>query len=436
MVIDHYISSLRRKIAHWEPTECVGRVVKSTGLILESDGPKSTVGDIVWLKTRLGQMPAEVVGFKDGRLLSMPLAETKEICPGTEIVASNNYASVPIGNGLLGRIIDGLGQPIDGKGPLLADAAFTLYGDIKNPMQRTRITRWLATGIRAIDVFSPLGCGQRIGVFAGSGVGKSTLLGMLARSARSDVNVIALIGERGRELKEFIEDDLGPEGMKRSVVVVATSDQAAPLRVRAAFMAHRIAEAFRDAGQHVLLMMDSVTRLAMAQREIGLAIGEPPTSRGYTPSVFAQMPRLFERAGSFENGSITGLYTVLVEGDDFNEPIADAVRSILDGHVVLSRALAHANHYPAIDVLESLSRLTRAIHGEKHRQLTAVARDMLALYRRNEDLIQVGAYTPKYNLQLDKAVAVYPKLMEFLRQNVGDFTDPSESFEHLQTLLS
>jgi len=368
-------------------------------------------------------------------VLLMPLGELHDVSAGCDVIASSYVSSVPVGPRLIGRVIDGLGQPLDALGPLGADFAKTLRNSPPNPLRRLRIHEPFETGIKVLDVFTPIGRGQRMGIFAGSGVGKSTLLGMMARGADADVNVIALVGERGRELREFIEKDLGESGMARSVVIVATSDQPALVRLRAALLATTIAEYFRDEGRRVLFMMDSVTRLAMAQREIGLAIGEPPSSRGYTPSVFSILPRLLERTGNGEKGSITAFYTVLVEGDDMNEPIADAVRGILDGHIVLSRALATGNHYPAVDVLDSISRVTQDISTPAERALAGKARDLMALYRKNEDLINIGAYVRKSNASIDRAIDKQEPLRAFLRQNVGEKFSRASSHERLGEIL-
>jgi flagellum-specific ATP synthase len=348
---------------------------------------------------------------------------------GSEVLASSFAAGVPVGNALRGRVLDGLARPIDGKGPLPPMPMSALRNQPPHPLKRQRILKPFATGVKALDVFTPVGQGQRMGIFSGSGVGKSSLLGMMARGAESDVNVIALVGERGRELREFLEKDLGEEGLKRSVIVVSTSDQPALVRLRAAYTATAIAEYFRDEGKQVLFMMDSVTRFAMAQREVGLAIGEPPSSRGYTPSVFAMLPRLMERTGAGEEGAITAFYTVLVEGDDMNEPIADAARGILDGHVVLTRALATANHFPAIDVLESVSRLNRDLCSDSQYSVAARARDLLAVYRRNEDLITIGAYARGSNPKVDQAIERYEPLMEFLKQPMGTKTTWAQAWE-------
>ena len=428
---------MRRRVDQVAPFDRIGRVVRVTSLVIESEGPAVALGDTckVVLPRRETGVTAEVVGFRDNHVLLMPLTEMHDIQPGCKVVAGPALGQVPVSNGLMGRIMDGLGNPLDDRGPIRADAGRGLNGRVPNPLKRMRIEKPLQTGVRAIDVFAPLGCGQRIGLFAGSGVGKSTLLGMITRGAESEVNVIALIGERGRELREFIEADLGAEGLSRSVVVVSTSNQPAPLRLRAAFLATSIAEDFRDAGRRVLFLMDSLTRFAMAQREIRLAVGEPPTSRGYTPSVFSAMPRLLERTGMGESGSITAIYTVLVEGDDLNEPVSDAVRGILDGHVVLSRSLANTNHYPAIDVLGSVSRLERQVCSKAEVQLVSAARDLLATYARNEDLITIGAYPKNSNPEIDRAIEKHGALRAFLTQRMDDLSNRDESFRKLEAIL-
>src|SRR3984885_4085419 len=368
---------------------------------------------------------AEVVGFRNHHLLLMPLGEIHGIHPGSEVIATGQPLRVGVGNALKGRVIDGLGEPIDGLGQVVAEHTVGLNLRPPHPLKRQRINGVFQTGIKSIDTFTPCGRGQRLGIFAGSGVGKSTLLGMMASQAEADVNVIALIGERGREVREFIERDLDERGRKKSVVIVATSNEPALNRVKGAFLAMAIAEYFRDAGQNVLLMMDSVTRFAMAQREIGLAVGEPPTTRGYTPSVFSLLPQLLERAGAGERGSITGLFTVLVGADDMNDPIADAVRSILDGHIVLTRELATQNHYPAIDVLESVSRLTRDLTTPEQQELTSRAREAMAIYRKNQDLINIGAYPAGTNAAIDLSIHLHEPLKNFLRQAVEQgFTIP------------
>ncbi|MGF1449124.1 MAG: FliI/YscN family ATPase [Opitutales bacterium] len=429
---------LSGRLATLHPIEKVGRIVQVTGLIIESEGPDVALGDLCEIVSdRKGaSTTAEVVGFRDNRVLLMPLGEVRDLHPGCRTVAASGRNEVPSGKALLGRVLDGLGRPIDGKGRLATQGTSGSRSCLPNPMRRRRIDTAFSTGVRSIDTFSPLGVGQRMGIFAGSGVGKSTLLGMVARGGKADVNVIALVGERGRELREFIENDLGPEGLARSVVVVSTSDQSAPLRLRAAELATRIAETFRDEGQDVLLLMDSVTRLAMAQREIGLAVGEPPTSRGYTPSVFSLLPRLLERSGMGEQGSITALYTVLVEGDDLNEPVTDAVRGILDGHIVLNRALAAANHYPAVDVLESISRLQTVLLSAEERTIVSRARDFLTLYKRNEDLINIGAYASGSNQKLDTAIARHEPLQQFLRQSPAELMPRTQSLQALGAIVA
>lgn len=404
--------------------ETVGRISQVVGMVLESNGPQAPIGEVCILRNRRGEevSRSEIVGFRDNKILSMVLGEYSGIEPGMEIVASGNTLTATVGNGLLGRVLDGLGNPMDGKGPLPDTSLRSIYAQPPNPLSRKRITEPMATGVRAIDSLLTLGKGQRVGIFAGSGVGKSTLLGMIARNATADVNVIALIGERGREVRDFIEEDLGEEGLKRSVVIVATSDMPALVRVKAPLIATAIAEFFRDEGLDVMLMMDSVTRLALAQREIGLTIGEPPTTKGYTPSVFALLPKLMERAGTSDLGTITALYTVLVEGDDMNEPIADAARGILDGHIVLSRRLAALGHYPAIDILESVSRVMKDVITPQHRSAAQGMKEVLAAYREAEDMISVGAYQRGSNPLVDKAVELRPLTRKFFRQQVEDPT--------------
>ncbi|QLH53366.1 MAG: Flagellum-specific ATP synthase FliI [Candidatus Kapaibacterium sp.] len=412
----------------------IGRVSKVVGLVLESEGPKAKVGEICNLVNKNKRIisKSEIVGFRGNQILSMVLGDLNEIEPGTQIIATGEMLSVKVGDALLGRVLDGLGNPIDGKGEIITRHKRSVYASPPNPLQRQRISEPVATGIKAIDAFLTLGKGQRIGIFSGSGVGKSTLLGMIARKTSADINVIALIGERGREVREFIEKDLGEEGLNRSVVVVATSDAPSLVRVKAALVATTIAEYFRDQGLDVMLMMDSSTRLAMAQREIGLTIGEPPTTKGYTPSVFALMQKVMERAGTSTKGSITGLYTVLVEGDDLNEPVADTARGILDGHIVLSRKLASMGHYPAIDVLESISRVMNDIITKEHRIAVNKAIELLATYKSAEDLISVGAYQRGTNPKIDKAIAMHDTLMAFLKQDIEE----THSFEEtIQTLI-
>jgi flagellum-specific ATP synthase len=380
---------------------------------------------------------AEVLGFRDRTVLMMPLEDIRAIGPGSKVVARQEKASVAVGDKLLGRIIDGLGNPIDGRGPLETDREYAIYAKPINPLLRQRIRTPLDLGIRAINGLLSVGCGQRMGIFAGSGVGKSVLMGMIARKSNAHVNVIALIGERGRELNDFIEKELGEEGLKKSVVVVATSDHLPLVRVRGAFVATAIAEYFRDQGLTVNLMMDSLTRFAMAQREIGLALGEPPTTKGYTPSVFTLLPKILERAGTSDHaGSITGLYTVLVEGDDMNEPIADAARSILDGHIVLSRDLAHQNHYPAIDILHSISRVMEDIATLQHKHNAGRLKELLATYRKAEDLINIGAYVAGSNPAIDRAVAKIEQINGYLRQNITEHVTFEESLLQLEKIMN
>lgn len=415
-----------------------GKVTNIVGLVIEAQGPLSRLGTVCDIYTQgdVRKIRAEVLGFRDNKVMMMPLEEMRGIGPGCPIVARQQRAVIDVGSGLLGRVIDGLGNPIDNKGPLAVECEYPIYGIPVNPLSRSRITQPFDLGIRAINGLLTLGCGQRIGIFAGSGVGKSVLLGMIARKTAADVNVIALIGERGREVNEFIEKELGPEGLKRSVVVVATSDHLPLIRMRGAFIATAIAEYFRDQGHHVNLMMDSVTRFAMAQREIGLALGEPPTTKGYTPSVFTLLPKLCERAGtSAHRGTITGLYTVLVEGDDTNEPIADALRSILDGHINLSRDLANQAHYPAIDVLGSVSRVMEDIVDPQQKQCARKVKEILAVYRKAEDLINIGAYVAGSNSKIDYAIAMIEKINRYLRQDIDETSPFDECITQLTGLF-
>jgi flagellum-specific ATP synthase len=425
-----------------------GFVTNLIGLIIEATGLHAEVGEVCLVGTDRNRaaVAAEVVGFREGRTLLMPLGELHGIGPGTRVLASGAPFRVAVGERLLGQVLDGLGNPADGQlaadplpsdeadlgsgGPLLARSTIATP---PSALSRPRIRERVGLGVRALDGLVPCGRGQRLGIFAGSGVGKSSLLGMIARSTSASINVIALVGERGREVREFIERDLG-DALERSVVVVATSDQPALVRIKAAFTATTIAEYFRDQGHDVMLMMDSVTRFAMAQREVGLAIGEPPATRGYTPSVFALLPRLLERAGTSTSGSITGLYTVLVDGDDMNEPIADAVRSILDGHVVLTRSLAHAGHYPAIDILGSVSRLIGEIVSPEVEQAGQRLRAALAVLREKEDLVSIGAYQPGSDPALDVALSHRPQIERFLRQPVNERSDPQQTDQRLLAL--
>jgi flagellum-specific ATP synthase len=432
------VDVLRTQVRHLPPVQRVGAVTSMAGLIIESEGPNVGLGDLCMIRSPRTEFSvrAEVVGFREQRILLMPLGDTAGMHVGCEVVASDRPLLPRLGDELLGRVLDAYGRPFDGLGMLPLDRAASQNAAPPHPLRRQRIRDVLPTGVRAIDAFIPLGRGQRLGLLAGSGVGKSTLLGMIARGTAADVVVVGLVGERGREVREFIEKDLGPEGLRRSIVIVATSEMPAPVRLRAAFTATAIAEAYRATGKSVLLMMDSITRFAMAQREIGLATGELPATRGYTPSVFALLPRLLERAGTGESGSITGLYTVLVEGDDLNEPVTDAVRGILDGHIVLSRALANFNHYPAIDVLDSVSRLSRDICSPEEIELAGRAREHLALYRKNEDLVTIGAYQKGASAALDRAVALHDPLRGFLRQGVNELTPRADAFARLKEILA
>ena len=413
--LDHYFDIVR----HATLTPLSGRVVRVVGLLIESLGPHARVGEVCEVIGAPGDPPlsVEVVGFQDGHLLSVPLGETSGIRPGARLVARGTFASVPVGKPLLGRVLNAFGSPIDGKGPIVGVQRAPLYRSPSNPLTRQIISQPLGTGVRTIDALLTCGRGQRVGLFGGSGVGKSTLLGMMARGTAADVVVLALVGERGREVRAFLDHDIGHKGIARSVIVVSTSDNPPLVRMRAAYAATTIAEHFRDQGLNVLLMMDSVTRFAMAQREVGLAAGEPPTAKGYPPSVFALLPGLLERAGNSDRGSITALYTVLVDGDDHNEPIADAVRSILDGHIVLSRDLAGRNHYPAIDVMQSVSRTISDVTDAQHREQVAQLREWLATIRDSEDLVSVGAYVKGANPRVDQALERRDAVGKFLCQS-------------------
>ncbi|GIW07966.1 MAG: EscN/YscN/HrcN family type III secretion system ATPase [Dehalococcoidia bacterium] len=425
----------RNAVATCVPVRAEGRVVQVIGLTIEAQGLMSRIGELCSLYLEDGRNPitAEVVGFKGDRVMLMPFAELAGVQPGTVVRSRGRLFAVPVGPELLGRVLDGLGRPLDGLGPLGVAHQQPLLADPPPPLSRPRIVESLATGIRAIDGLLTVGKGQRMGIFAGSGVGKSTLLGMIARNSDADVNVIALIGERGREVQEFLDRDLGERGRTRSVVVVATSDTPALIRLKAAWVATGIAEFFRDRGLHVNFMMDSVTRFAMAQREIGLAVGEPPALKGYPPSVFALIPKLLERTGASERGTITGFYTVLVEGDDLNEPITDTVRSVLDGHIVLRRELAAQNHYPAIDVLGSVSRLMSTVADKAHQAAAGTVRELLAAYENARDLINIGAYVSGSNPVIDRAIAQMPDILAFLRQ---PFDDPAPWEETIHQLLT
>ena len=410
-----------------------GKVSKIVGLTIESIGPDARLNDlcrIVSNEPGKEDVMAEVVGFKDNRVLLMPFENVDGVGPGSIVESTNDVLRVKVSDDILGRAVDGLGRPIDGT-EIEALEAYSVEAAPPDPLTREIISEVLPLGVKAVDSLITVGKGQRIGIFAGSGVGKSTLLGMFARNTKADINVIALIGERGREVREFIERDLGEEGMRRSVVVVATSDKPALIRNKAAKTATAIAEYFRDKGKDVLLMMDSLTRFSMAQREIGLASGEPPVTRGYPPSVYSEMPKLLERAGTAEKGSITGLYTVLVDGDDFNEPITDTARSILDGHIMLSRKLGHKNHYPAIDVLQSISRVMSQIADKEHKKLAGKLKNVMATYNEAEDLINIGAYKAGSNKNIDYAVSKIDEVNEFLRQGVDEKFDFQEELELL-----
>src|SRR5579864_8198862 len=412
-----------------------GEVTVTAGLLVESQGPAAAVGDFCEISAGNGRIiRTQVIGFRNGRVLAMPLDEPDGLQLGSRVVARSQDARLAVGPGLLGRVLDGFGQPMDGGPAIEAEASYPLYSPPPSPLARRHITERLVTGVRAIDGLLTCGKGQRIGLFGGSGVGKSTLLGAMSRRNSAQVSVVALIGERNREVKAFLEHELGADGMQRSVVVVATSDRPAPLRIRAAFVALAAAEYFRDQGADVLLVMDSVTRLAMAQREIGLAAGEPPSQKGYPPSVFTLLPKIFERAGNFESGSITGFFTVLVEGDDFNEPICDAARGILDGHLILSRDLASAGHYPAIDILSSVSRLANKVASGDETAAAQKIREALATYQQSADLIQLGAHVQGANPKLDQSIRVRPQLLDFLKQTADTHTSQEETTNRLFSL--
>lgn len=422
-----------------DPMRWTGRITDQVGLLLESSGPAASIGDFCEILIP-GRAPVrtQVIGFRDGHVLSMPLEDTGGLSLGATLVARPEAARIAVGPELLGRVIDGFGNPIDGGPRIPPSALYDLYRPPPGPLDRGHISEQLITGIRAIDGFLPTGKGQRVGLFGGSGVGKSTLVGSMARNSSSDVSVIALIGERNREVRAFIDHELGPEGLAKSVVVCATSDQPAPLKLRACFVALAVSEYFRDQGKDVLLVMDSVTRLAMAQREIGLAAGEPPSQKGYTPSVFHLLPKICERAGKFPRGSITGFFTVLVEGDDFNEPICDAVRSILDGHIMLSRELGQAGHYPAIDVLQSVSRLTGALATPDDKRTARALREAMAEYHRASDLINLGAYVAGSNRKVDAAIRARDDINRFLRQDANErtaFDDTRAAMHQLASMV-
>jgi flagellum-specific ATP synthase len=421
-----------------QPVKMEGKIVKVAGIVAQANGPGMSIGSLCCIKNSSGQsMQAEVIGFNDKRVIVMPFGEMRGIEPGSRIVDINKNPSIKVGEAYLSRIVDGLGNPIDGKGSIQAKADYPIYGNVINPLKREIINDVVDVGVRSINAMHTLGKGQRIAIMAGSGVGKSVLMGMIARHAAADVIVIALIGERGREVREFIERNLGEEGLKKSVVVAATSDSPALVRIRGAHLATTVAEYFRDKGLDVILIMDSITRFAMSLREVGLAAGEPPSAKGYTPSVFIQIPKLLERTGNVEKkGSITGIYTVLVEGDDMNEPIADTVRSIVDGHIVLSRDLAHKGHYPAVDVLRSISRVMYDIVEDDHLDMARKLVKVLATYREAEDLINIGAYIDGTDPQIDFAKKMIHKINSFLQQDINQSITFKESVVRLKEMFT
>ena len=428
---------MTRQVNQAQPYSLTGKIENIVGMSIEASGGRAAVGDIcrIYSSEAGRQVMAEVVGFKNDRILLMPYSDMNGISAGNFVRNTGKQLTLRVGEFLRGRIINALGEPIDGKEPFQGGTPYCVGGSYINPLRRPPIRERLDFGVKALDGMMTIGKGQRIGIFSGSGVGKSTLMGMIAKNVTADINVIALVGERGREVLEFVQKDLGEEGMRRSVLVVATSDQPAMLRMKCPSVATGIAEYFRDQGYNVLLMMDSLTRFAMAQREIGLAIGEPPVARGYTPSIYAELPKLLERSGNFETGSITGVYTVLVEGDDTNEPIADTVRGILDGHVVLSRALANANHYPAIDIGASLSRLMTEIVPTEHRQLASRIRDILSVYEKNADLVAIGAYKPGSDRKMDYALSKIDAVNSFLSQEIDEAFSYEQSLQLMEEIL-
>jgi len=433
-----WFTDYSRRLDRLQTIQLRGRVNQVIGLVIESIGPSVSIGDRCTVSSRRnGDLQAEVVGFRGNHVLLMPLGDMEGVGPGSVVTASDEPFTVGVGQGLLGRVIGGLGQPIDGKGEIEdIETRRPIVNSPPDPLKRSRITRHMATGIRSIDALLTCGKGQRFGIFSGSGIGKSVLMGMIARYTAADVNVIALIGERGREVREFLEKDLGEEGLRRSVVVAVTSEQPALIRIKGAFAAMTIAEYFRNLGMDVMLMMDSITRFAMAQREVGLAVGEPPTSRGYTPSLFSTLPRLLERAGTSVHGSITGLFTVLVEGDDMTEPVADAVRSILDGHIVLSRKLAALGQYPAVDPLNSVSRVMVDVVSEEHRETAQKFKRLLSIYTEAEDLINIGAYEEGSNPEIDHVIRLIGPMRQFLQQDLEEGAKFEETRTRLLTLMT
>lgn len=428
----------KNELAELDTYRYMGKIEKIVGMTIESSGPECSIGDVcrIYSKDMTEYINAEVVGFQSEKVLLMPYTDIEGIGPGSVVDNTGDKLRVKTGEALIGRIIDAIGNPIDGGGPIEYTDSVSISGNPVNPLTRPKIAEPIELGVKAIDGLLTLGKGQRIGIFAGSGVGKSTLMGMIARKVKADINVIALVGERGREVREFIENDLGEEGMARSVVVVATSDQPAMMREKCPMTATAIAEYFMSQGKDVLIMMDNLTRYAMAKREVGLSVGEPPIARGYTPSIYSAMPKLLERAGCFEKGSITGIYAVLVEGDDTNEPIADTVRGIIDGHIVLSRKIAAQNHYPAIDILSSVSRLMSLICEKGHKDDAAKLRNMLALYNSNIDLISIGAYKTGTNPKLDEAISKIDKINGFLQQGTHESFALDETIRLLNEAVS
>ncbi len=426
-----------RAVQECEEIQTIGHIIKIRGIIAEADGPKLSVGSICNIINNKGKLiPAEVVGFKERKIIVMPYGDMEGIEPGSPLIFVKESPSIMVGYQYLGRVIDGLGNPLDGKGPLWGDKEYPLYSNSINPLKRAIIREYLDVGIRSINSLFTIGKGQRIAIMAGSGVGKSVLMGMMVRNTKADVRVVALIGERGREVKEFLENNLNDETRAKSVLVVATSDSPALIRIRAAYLATAISEYFRDMGKDVLLIMDSITRFAMALREVGLAIGEPPSSKGYTPSVFSILPKILERAGSIEGkGSITGIYNVLIEADDINDPIGDAIRSIVDGHIVLSRELANRGHYPAVDILKSISRLMPLIVDKEHREYAKRLINIVSIYKDAEDLINIGAYKEGSNPEIDYAIKMMNKIEEFLKQNMEESSDMKDSITKLKSLF-
>ncbi|MBE3101387.1 MAG: flagellar protein export ATPase FliI [Firmicutes bacterium] len=431
------LKKYKELLSQIDPIKYTGRVSRITGLAVESIGPAAQIGDVcrIVAEGSMTTISAEVVGFKDEKVLLMPFSDLSGVGLGSVVESTNRPLTVPVGMGMRGRILDGLANPMDNKGPIQAESYYPVNNLPVNPLKRSRICQPLSFGIRAIDGMLTCGRGQRLGIFAGSGVGKSTLLGMIARNTHADVNVVVLVGERGREVRDFIERDLQEEGLARSVVVVATSEQPALVRLKSAMIGTAIAEYFRDQGLHVMLLMDSLTRFAMAQREIGLALGEPPVARGYTPSVLALLPKLLERAGTSDTGSITGLYTVLVDGDDMNEPITDIARGILDGHIILSRNLANRGHYPAIDVLASISRVMPEIISKEHMAISNDIRNALAMYRETEDLIHIGAYRKGSDPRIDRAVSLIQPINGFLQQKTDELSSFDETIEEMNRIV-